>query len=102
MTFDKYLSRLGIGKNTQSEIDQVSSELRNERLRFEVILENQIGETGSYEVAREKLIDELTFTLFNRMAAVKVMEAGALFPPVLTKQPKGMATVHLVTRHGWK
>ena len=86
--FDKYLSRLGIGKNTQSEIDQVSSELRNERLRFEVILENQIGETGSYEVAREKLIDELTFTLFNRMAAVKVMEAGALFPPVLTKQPE--------------
>lgn len=84
--FDKYLARIGIGKNKQLEIEQLQPNLRNERLRFEVILENQIGETGSYEIAREKLIDELTFTLFNRIAAVKVMEAGALFPPVLTKQ----------------
>jgi len=50
------------------------------------MLENHIGETGDYESAREKLIDELTFTLFNRLAAIKVMEAANLFPPVLTKQ----------------
>jgi hypothetical protein len=86
--FDKYFARLGISKNKQLDIEKLPSEVRTKRLRFEEMLENHIGETGNYEHAREKLIDELTFTLFNRMAAVKVMEAAALFPPVLTKQPE--------------
>jgi hypothetical protein len=60
--------------------------MRAKRPRFEGMLENHIGETGSYEAAREKLIDELTFTLFNRLAAIKVMESASLFPPVLDKQ----------------
>ncbi|NQT71992.1 MAG: BREX-1 system adenine-specific DNA-methyltransferase PglX, partial [Chloroflexi bacterium] len=53
---------------------------------FESMLESHIGETGDYEHAREKLVDELTFTLFNRLAAVKVMEAANLFPPIITKR----------------
>lgn len=86
--FDKYLARLGIGKNKQLDIEKLPEEVRSKRLRLDEMLENHIGETGDYEHAREKLIDELTFTLFNRLAAVKVMEAAALFPPVLTKQPE--------------
>ncbi len=86
--FDKHFARLGIGKNKQLDIEKLPVEVRPKRLRFEEMLENHIGETGDYEHAREKLIDELTFTLFNRLAAVKVMEAAALFPPVLTKQPE--------------
>ncbi|PTQ77405.1 N-6 DNA methylase [Nitrosomonas oligotropha] len=86
--FDKHFARLGIGKNKQLDIEKLPVEVRSKRLRFEEMLENHIGETGDYEHAREKLIDELTFTLFNRLAAVKVMEAAALFPPVLTKQPE--------------
>lgn len=86
--FDKHFARLGIGKNKQLDIEKLPEEVRPKRLRFEEMLENHIGETGDYEHAREKLIDELTFTLFNRLAAVKVMEAAALFPPVLTKQPE--------------
>jgi hypothetical protein len=86
--FDKHFSRLGIGKNKQLDIEKLPEEVRPKRMRFEEMLENHIGETGDYEHAREKLIDELTFTLFNRLAAVKVMEAAALFPPVLTKQPE--------------
>lgn len=84
--FDKHFARLGIGKNKQLDIEKLPVEVRSKRLRFEEMLENHIGETGDYEHAREKLIDELTFTLFNRLAAVKVMEAAVLFPPVLTKQ----------------
>jgi len=84
--FDKHFARLGIGKTKQLDIEKLPEEVRPKRLRFEEMLENHIGETGDYEHAREKLIDELTFTLFNRLAAVKVMEAAALFPPVLTKQ----------------
>ena len=87
-SFYKHFAGLGIGKNKKLDIEKLASEVRSKRLRFEEMLEIYIAETGNYELAREKLIDELTFTLFNRMAAVKVMEAAALFPPVLTKQPE--------------
>lgn len=86
--FDKQFARLGIGKNKKMDIEKLPEEVRPKRLHFDEMLENHIGETGDYEHAREKLIDELTFTLFNRLAAVKVMESAALFPPVLTKQPE--------------
>ena len=83
--FDKDFSRLGIGKTSQIEVDRLPEDLRPKRHRFEEMLQSHVGETGDYEPAREKLIDELTFTLFNRLAAVKVMESAGLFPPVLTK-----------------
>lgn len=83
--FDKDFSRLGIGKTSQIEVDRLPEDLRPKRHRFEEMLRSHVGETGDYEPAREKLIDELTFTLFNRLAAVKVMESAGLFPPVLTK-----------------
>lgn len=86
--FDKQFARLGIGKSKKLDIEKLPEEIRPKRLHFEEMLESHIGETGDYEPAREKLIDELTFTLFNRMAALKVMEAATLFPPVLTKQPE--------------
>ncbi|WP_289021301.1 BREX-1 system adenine-specific DNA-methyltransferase PglX [Desulfobacter postgatei] len=86
--FDKNFARLGIGKNKQLDIEKLPDEVRPKRLRFEEMLETHTRETGGYEHARIKLIDELTFTLFNRLAAVKVMEAAALFPPILTKLPE--------------
>lgn len=87
-SFDKQFARLGIGANKQLELEKLPSELHDKRLRFEEMLENHLGETGCYINAREKLLDELTFTLFNRIAAIKVMEAASLFPPVITKQPE--------------
>ena len=84
--FDKQFSRLGFGKTRQMDADKLSEEVKTKRERFVTMLENHIGETGDYEHAREKLLDELTFTLFNRLAAIKVMEAASLFPPILTKQ----------------
>ena len=86
--FDKQFARLGIGKSKRLDIEKLPEEVRPKRMRFDEMLENHIGETGDYEHAREKLIDELTFTLFNRLAALKVMEAATIFPPVLTKQPE--------------
>ncbi|GAG48457.1 unnamed protein product, partial [marine sediment metagenome] len=84
--FDKQFARLGIGPTKQMELDKLPQELHEKRQRFEEMLENHVGETGCYVNAREKLLDELTFTLFNRIAAVKVMEAASLFPPIFTKQ----------------
>lgn len=57
--FDKHFARLGIGKNKQLDIEKLPVEVRSKRLRFEEMLESHIGETGDYEHARAKLIDEL-------------------------------------------
>ncbi|MBW8002870.1 MAG: BREX-1 system adenine-specific DNA-methyltransferase PglX [Planctomycetes bacterium] len=86
--FDKQFARLGIGSTKQIALEKLPSELHAKRQRFEEMLENHVGETGCYEKAHEKLLDELTFTLFNRIAAIKVMEAASLFPPIITKQPE--------------
>lgn len=88
-SFDKQFARLGFAKAKQMDEARVASlpdEVKAKRERFVAMLENHIGETGCYDSAREKLLDELTFTLFNRLAAIKVMEAASLFPPILTKQ----------------
>lgn len=85
-SFDKQFARLGIGANKQIELEKLPEQVRAKRKHLEVMLENHIGETGCYQDAREKLLDELSFTLFNRLAAVKVMESANLFPPVITKQ----------------
>lgn len=88
-SFDKQFARLGFGKTKQMDDDKVANlpdEVKAKRKRFIAMLDNHISETGSYESGREKLLDDLTFTLFNRLAAIKVMEAANLFPPVLTKQ----------------
>jgi len=86
--YDKQLARLGIGADSKQELERLPTELHSKRLRFETILESNTKETGSYSSARGKLIDELSFTLFNRIAAVKVMEAVKLFAPVITRQPE--------------
>jgi len=43
-------------------------------------------ETGTVNDAYEKLVEELTFTLFNRIAAMKVMEAHTLHPEIISRR----------------
>jgi len=86
--FDKQFARLGIGQNNTMGLEKLPPILHKKRKRFDEMLENHIGATGTYEKAREKLIEELTFTLFNRIAAIKVMESANLFPPIITKEPE--------------
>jgi len=86
--FDKQFARLGFGAAKPMDLNKLPAELHPERLRFEEMLDNHKDETGSYPQAREKLVDELTFTLFNRIAAVKVMESANLIPPVITRLPE--------------
>lgn len=83
--FDKRLQRLGLMENRQYDQDKVLSENLDERKRLDDILENLIGETGDYVHAREKLIDELCFTFFNKIAGVKVMEAHDLIHPIVSR-----------------
>jgi type I restriction-modification system DNA methylase subunit len=84
--FEKQMASLGYGKASQRDAESLPESLLAKRGRFEEMLANHLGETGNYAKAREKLVDELTFTLFNRLAAIKVMEAAQFFPPILTRQ----------------
>lgn len=54
-------------------------------------------ETGTVTDAYEKLVEELTFTLFNRLAALKVMEAHTLHPEIVTRREThgGRSFAHL-------
>ena len=84
--FNNQFSRLGVGPAKMMDADRLPTHLQSKREKIEVLIKNHTDETGSYEGAREKALDELTFTLFNRLAAIKVMEAHQLFPPVVTKE----------------
>ena len=85
-SFNNQFSRLGIAPNKLMEIDKIPADTHAKRKKIEILIDSHEGETGTYEEAREKALDELTFTLFNRLAAIKVMEAHQLFAPVVTKQ----------------
>jgi hypothetical protein len=84
--FGNQFSRLGLGPTKMMDVEKLPSELLSKRSKIEVLIINHTDEMGSYEEAREKALDELTFTLFNRLAAIKVMEAHQLFPPIVTKE----------------
>lgn len=85
-SFNNQFSRLGIGPNKLIDIDKIPADTHTKRKKIEILIDSHEDETGTYEEAREKALDELTFTLFNRLAAIKVMEAHQLFAPVVTKQ----------------
>lgn len=84
--FNNQFSRLGFGAAKMVDIDKIPVELHPKRNKIEQLVKSHEGETGNYIEAREKALEELTFTLFNRLAAIKVMEALQLFPPIVTKQ----------------
>ena len=86
--YDKHLARLGLGAGRVMDLEKLPPELHGKRRKIDQLIENHKGEMGTYEAARERALEELTFTLFNRLAAIKVMEAHTLFPEVVTQRPE--------------
>lgn len=84
--FRNRLGRMGITANQLSDISSVQQEYLAERKRIETIREVWIAETGTVVEAYEKLVEEFTFTLFNRLSALKVMEAHTLHPEIVTRR----------------
>ena len=82
--FDKSLSKMGLFANKQLSSENLEPELQAERKRMADILNNLQEETGDYLSARNKLLEELSFTLFNRIAGIKVIEVNQLQPEVIT------------------
>lgn len=91
--FRNRLGRMGMIEGQLVPIDNPPAE----RKRMETIREVFIAETGTVADAYEKLVEELTFTLFNRLAALKVMEAHTLHPEIVTRREShgGRSFAHL-------
>lgn len=95
--FRNRLGRMGINEGQLSPLETTPQEYQSERKRMETIREVFIAETGTIADAYEKLVEELTFTLFNRLAALKVMEAHTLHPEIVTRREShgGRSFAHL-------
>ncbi len=85
---DNRFSRLGLEASEEKELQEnTSTGNREKRNRLEAIIETHKQALGNdYAEARKETINECTFTLFNRLAALKVMEDRELFPEVIRRR----------------
>ncbi|MFA4851029.1 MAG: BREX-1 system adenine-specific DNA-methyltransferase PglX [Bacteroidales bacterium] len=86
--FRNRLGRMGITATSIQPLEVIPMEYHEDRNRIKSIREVFISETGSVAAAYEKLVEEFTFTLFNRLAALKVIEAHVLHPEIVTRRTK--------------
>lgn len=86
--FSNQFARLGIGADSLSDLHLIPEDQHAKREKMLDLINTHKDEGGNYTEARARALEELTFTLFNRIAALKVMEARQLFPEIITKRPE--------------
>lgn len=85
--FDNRFSRMGLRAEQPLDASTLQEELREKRVKLEEIMQSHLKETdGNYAAARQATVNECIFTLFNRIAAIKVMEAKELFPEIIRRR----------------
>ena len=84
--FENRFSRLGLKEEGQQPSENLDESRLNERQRLDNIIADHLQNTSEYTMARKEAIDECVFTLFNRIAAIKVMEDRELFPEIIRRR----------------
>ena len=84
--FDNRFSRMGLRADAPVPVNQLSDEHRQRRQKLDDIMQSHLNELGDYAEARQATINECVFTLFNRIAAIKVMESKELFPEIIRRR----------------
>lgn len=84
--FDNRFSRMGLRKEAALPVEQIPTEHQEKRRKLDELMSSHLSELGDYEEARQAVINECVFTLFNRIAAIKVMESKELFPEIITRR----------------
>lgn len=84
--FDNRFSRMGLRKEAALPVEQIPAEHQEKRRKLDELMNSHLSELGNYEEARQAAINECVFTLFNRIAAIKVMESKELFPEIITRR----------------
>lgn len=82
---DNRFSRLGLQEEA-IPVETLSDEQQPKRRVLDTIIATHQAAMGNYAEARKEAIKECVFTLFNRLAAVKVMEDRELFPEVIRRR----------------
>lgn len=84
--FDNRFSRMGLRPDEAIAAENLPAGQRERRAKLDNIMANHFKELGNYAEARQVTINECVFTLFNRIAAMKVMESKELFPEVIRRR----------------
>lgn len=95
---DNRFSRMGLRPEAATPAYSLPPALSEKRRRLDDIMANHLAELGNYREARQATVNECVFTLFNRIAAIKVMEVKELFPEVIRrrKENSGRSFAHNV------
>lgn len=78
--------RLGLTDVQDAPVPPLSEADIDLRKRLKEIVDYHAQSADSYADARKKAINECTFTLFNRLAAIKVMEDKGFFPEIIMRR----------------
>lgn len=84
--FDNRFSRMGLRKEAAIPVEQLPVEHWSKRKKLDELMSSHLNELGDYAEARQVAINECVFTLFNRIAAIKVMESKELFPEIIRRR----------------
>ena len=95
--FGGKLERLGIEQTQYADRMGLSSNDEQTRARLIDINNTHLHEKGGdFVAAREHTLKQCVFTLFNRLAAIKLMERKELFPEVIRQRTEngGLSAAH--------
>lgn len=81
--FDNRFSRMGFKADEPEALEGADDETKKRRKHIGRIIAIHEKAGNDYPTARKEALNECVFTLFNRLAAIKVMETKELFPEVL-------------------
>ena len=84
--FSNRFERLGLGVDAESEVPALSEDDKALRRRLKAIINYHAKSKETYAEARKTAVNECTFTLFNRLAAIKVMEDKEFFPEIIQRR----------------
>lgn len=95
--FNGKMERLGIEADGYADRPSLSEDDRELRRRLQDINDTHTSENGGdFAAAREYTLKQCVFTLFNRLAAIKLMEHKDLFPEVIKQRAEngGLSAAH--------
>ncbi len=96
---DHQFDRLGLRPDGPYPSEDLPPDLKKACKRISDVIFNQKDGVSSYADGREQAIEEFVFTLFNRIAAIKVMETRQLFPEAIkTRTEQGGRSI---AHNGW-
>ena len=102
-SFNGKMERIGIGVSQYEERTSLTDEDVALRSRIIDINNTHLQEKqGDYVAAREYTLKQCVFTLFNRLAAIKLMEQKQLFPEVIKQRVEngGLSAAHQMWLEG--